>query len=245
MPTDPVRRRDRRIVQGTAAVSAFLFLLGLGTWQMERLRWKMDLLDRMDRRAAAPPLPAPASTPDLPEYTPIYAEGAFRHDLEFLLVPRTRKGVAGAQVLTPLVRPDAPAILVNRGFVPAARTAVSTRRRGNPEGPVRVEGVLRPEPAPGPFVPDNDPAADAWYAIDLAAMAEDAGLELAPYVLEAGAAPNPGGWPAGAPAGAVLRNSHLGYALTWYGLAAVLAVCVCVLVRRADAPPPCSGRVGR
>ncbi len=241
MPNEPVRPRDRRIVQGAAAACAFVFLLGLGTWQMERLRWKEALLADIDARAAAPPLAAPAAAPDLPEYTPIRAEGVFRHDLELLLVPRTRAGTAGAHVLTPLVRSGAPALLVNRGFVPVALEAAAARPAGNPPGPVRIEGVLRLEHTPGPFVPDNRPASGEWYAIDLGAMAEATGLALAPYVLQAGDAPNPGGWPAGVPAGITIRNPHLGYALTWYGLAAVLAVCVCVLARRSGGPRPGTG----
>ena len=232
MAAEPARRRDSRVLQGTAAAAAFLVLLGLGTWQMERLRWKEALLADIARQADAAPVAAPEAAADLPEYTPVHAAGVFRHDRELLLVPRTRAGVAGAHVLTPLVRPDGRAVLVNRGFVPVAFQPAATRRAGNPSGPVRVEGLLRRQHPPGPFVPDNDPAAGAWYALDLAAMARATGLELADYVLDAGAARNPGGWPEGGQTRVAIRNTHLQYALTWYGLAAVLAVCVSVLGRR-------------
>ena len=233
MAVEPARLRESRILQGTAAASAFLILLGLGTWQMERLRWKEGLLADITRQAGATPVTAPDSASNLPEYTPVHVEGIFQHDLELLLIPRTRAGVAGAHVLTPLVRPDGRAILVNRGFVPVEFQPAATRRAGNPSGPVRVEGLLRLEHPPGPFVPANDPADGAWYSVDLAAMARATGLELADYVVDAGAAPNPGGWPEGGQTNVAIRNTHLGYALTWYGLAAVLAVCVSVLGRRA------------
>ena len=233
MAVEPVRLRESRILQGTAAALAFLILLGLGTWQMERLRWKEALLADITRLAEATPVAAAESTSNLPEYTPVHVEGIFQHDRELLLIPRTRAGVAGAHVLTPLVRPDGQAILVNRGFVPVEFQPAATRRGGNPSGPVRVEGLLRHQHPPGPFVPDNDPASGVWYSIDLAAMAQVTGLELAHYVLDADTAHNPGGWPEGGQTNVAIRNTHLEYALTWYGLAAVLAVCVSVLGRRA------------
>ena len=238
MSAEPARLRDNRVVQGTAIASAFLILLGLGTWQMERLRWKESLLADITARADATPVAAPDAAADLPEYTPVFADGVFRHDLELLLIPRTRAGVAGAHVLTPLVRPGAPAILVNRGFVPVAFEPAATRHDGNPPGPVRVEGLLRLQHPVGPFVPDNDPAGGSWYAIDLAAMGTATGLELAGYVLDAGPARNRGGWPEGGQTNVSIRNTHLEYALTWYGLAGVLAACVSVLGRRAGDPRP-------
>lgn len=233
MAVEPVRLRESRILQGAAAASAFLILLGLGTWQMERLRWKEALLSDITRHAGATPVAAPEAAGDLPEYTPVHVEGVFRHDRELLLVPRTRAGVAGAHVLTPLVRPNGRAILVNRGFVPVEFQPAATRRAGNPSGPVRVQGLVRLEHPPGPFVPGNDPASGAWYSVDLAAMAGATGLELADYVVDAGAERNAGGWPEGGQTNLAIRNTHLEYALTWYGLATVLAVCVSVLGRRA------------
>ena len=73
---------------------------------------------------------APDSASNLPEYTPVHVEGIFQHDLELLLIPRPGRGVAGAHVLTPLVRPDGRAILVNRGFVPVEFQPAVTRRAG-------------------------------------------------------------------------------------------------------------------
>ncbi len=232
MTREPGRPRDNRVVQGIALAGSFLFLLSLGTWQMERLRWKEGLLADIAARAGEEAVEVPLSASNLPEYTHIFADGVFRHDLEMLLIPRTRAGVPGAHVLTPLERAGAPAVLVNRGFVPAEFEPTVTRRISNPTGTVRIEGLLRIEHPPGPFVPDNHPATGVWYSIDLAAMAAATGLELAGYVLEVGLDANPGGWPEGGQTIVSIRNTHLEYALTWYGLAAVLAVCMSVLARR-------------
>ena len=66
MSAEPARLRDNRVLQGTAIASAFLILLGLGTWQMERLRWKESLLADITARAGATPVPAPDTASDLP-----------------------------------------------------------------------------------------------------------------------------------------------------------------------------------
>ncbi len=58
-------------------------------------------------------------------------------------------------------------------------------------------------------------------------MAATAGLptgaKVLPFFIDAGKAPNPGGLPVGGVTIIDLPNSHLQYAVTWYGLAAALA----------------------
>ncbi|HYC14390.1 MAG TPA: SURF1 family cytochrome oxidase biogenesis protein, partial [Stellaceae bacterium] len=110
---------------------------------------------------------------------------------------------------------------------------------GNPSGEIALEGILRsaPEGRPGSFVPDNDPVRGEWYYMDLTAMARTAGVpEALPFYVEAGSAPNPGGYPVGGQANTELRNEHLHYAITWYCLAVALAVIYLLLLRRERAP---------
>ena len=46
--------------------------------------------------------------------------------------------------------------------------------------------------------------------------------ELAPVIVQAAEGQGPGGLPAGGPIKPDLRNNHLSYAVTWYGLAVAL-----------------------
>ena len=151
-------------------------------------------------------------------------EGTFRHDLEQRFGAFTREGRFGQHVLTPLVRPDGAAILVDRGFVPADRSAIETRRQGQVAGRLEITGIARYRGAdrPGWFTPANQPGERTWYWYDLAALARAVGLELLPVVVEADASPNPGGLPEGGQTVTRLPNHHLQYAITWYGLAAAL-----------------------
>ena len=73
--------------------------------------------------------------------------------------------------------------------------------------------------------PDNDPARNMWFWYDISAMAAQAGASNSlPVVIEAGNAPNPGGFPIGGQTNVNIANNHLQYAFTWFSLAITLIV---------------------
>jgi surfeit locus 1 family protein len=211
---------------------AFITLLALGTWQVQRLHWKENLIATIEARRSAAPLPLAEiearyqSTGDV-DYTPVAATGTFRHGGERHFLA-TWKGQSGFFVYTPLELADGRFVFVNRGFVPYALKDPAKRPQGQVEGEVAVTGLARnalPQ-KPSSLVPDNDPAKNVFYWKDRDAMARSAGLraaaEIVPVFIDAGAAPNPGGFPIGGVTLIGLPNSHLQYAVTWYGLAAAL-----------------------
>lgn len=222
------------------ALTGFVILIALGTWQMERRVWKTELIATMDAQLAAPPILisrflAAHSTED---YRPVSATGIFLHDREMYLAARTYQGQLGYHVVTPLVLDDGTAVLVDRGWVPVDRQAPASRAAGQVAGRVSVTGIARQPPKPGLFTPDNRPDQNLWYWADLPAMGGHAGLSsMAPLLIEAGPAGNPGGLPIGGQTFINLPNNHLQYAITWYSLAAVLAVIYLVSRRRAGAKP--------
>ncbi|WP_411036335.1 SURF1 family protein [Shinella sp. BYT-45] len=225
-------------------LTAFLlFLLAafltLGTWQVQRLFWKLDLIERVEGRIHAEPAPAPgraewpAVSREKDEYRRVTATGLFRHDKSALVQAVTERG-AGFWVVTPLVLADGSAVLVNRGFVPSDRSSPAARAAGEiAAGPVMVTGLLRISEPGGAFLRSNDPANDRWFSRDVAAIAAAKGLGVvAPYFIDADATPNPGGLPVGGLTVVAFRNSHLVYALTWYGLAAMSAAAAWHVHRR-------------
>ncbi|MEP9350346.1 SURF1 family protein [Xanthobacter sp. KR7-225] len=231
--------RRSPLLASLLALAAFAVLVGLGTWQLDRRAWKRDLLATITQRAAATaaPLPAAADWPRLDrardEYRHVAMRGTYDHAREALVYGvagedlGALKGAPGYFVFTPLIRPDGPPVLVNRGFVPLARRDAASRAEGQVTGPQAVTGTLRFPEETSVFVPANDPARDAFYRRDPVAIAAARGLSGAPpfYVeLDRGAAP--GGLPASPGAKVDLPNRHLEYALTWYGLAATLAAVV-------------------
>lgn len=220
--------RSRLVFAGAMLFLALTFV-GLGTWQVQRLFWKLDLIARVDARVTATPTPAPSS-PAWPainaeddEYRRVTTTGFFHHDEETLVQAVTDLG-PGFWVLTPLEQKDGTTVLVNRGFVPPDRRDPALRPDGQLGGPVKITGLIRISEPDGAFLRSNDPASGRWYSRDVAAIAATKGLEkLAPYFIDADATPIPGGLPVGGLTVIRFRNSHLVYAVTWYLLAVMSA----------------------
>lgn len=217
-------------------VPALAALVALGTWQLQRLEWKQDLIDKLQTRSVGAPMALPAEGADLAasEFQRVRVTGTFRHDRELYLIGRALSGTPGLHILTPLV-PDGggPAVLIDRGWVPFEARDPAGRQGGQVAGPVTVDGIVRLQKKKGYFVPDNDPAKNAWYFVDTAAMSNAAGVDLRPgYYIVSDAAALPGGLPKGGQWRLDLRNDHLAYAITWYGLAFALLVIYIVYHRQ-------------
>jgi len=93
-------------------------------------------------------------------------------------------------------------------------------------------GIARVPETPGPFIPEADLDGLVWFAVDIESIGSAIGLELAPVIVQADDSPNPGGFPVGGQTRIDIPNNHLDYALTWFGLAVVLAVIFVVYWRR-------------
>lgn len=216
------------------ALGAFVMLVGLGVWQLDRLAWKTDLLDRVDTRMHGATLPLPPLATHDPEsierwdYQRVTVSGIFLHEYEIPLAARYHRGTLGYQILTPLERSDGHGlVLVNRGWVPSSRKLPETRPESLVVEEQTLRGVARLPGRPGLFAPDNDPETGFWMTVDLAAMAEARGLplaRLAPVVVEVDAGEDRTLLPVGGVTRVDFRNDHLGYAVFWFSMAAVLVV---------------------
>ena len=231
VPADMGRRpRSSRalVLVGIAAVLLAALLIVLGVWQLERLQWKLQLIAEVDARihaaAVAPPAPpawAGVTQAD-DEYRRVAARGHFLNGDESLVEAVTGKG-AGFWVMTPFVTDQGFTILVDRGFVPSDRRDPASRSAGQIAGETTVTGLLRISEPGGGFLRANDPAQGRWYSRDVAAIARAHGLaDVAPYFIDADAAPNPGGLPVGGLTVVSFPNNHFLYALTWFALAAMV-----------------------
>ena len=217
-----------------AAACAFALLIGLGTWQVKRLAWKEALIATVTARFAAPPtrLPPPADwarlDPANNEFQRVSVTAEFLNDKEALVFTtgssmRSGDSGPGYWVFTP-ARFAGGTVMVNRGFVPDGRQDPATRPQGEVAGPVEIVGVMRwPEKA-GMFTPSPQPAKNLWFSRDSTGIAAAKGVvgPVAPFYIEQEAPPAPGGLPHVGALKPSFPNNHLGYAFTWYGLAAVL-----------------------
>lgn len=211
------------------SLAAIAGLIALGIWQIERRAWKLALIDRVEHRihaapAAMPPPPAwSAISAASDEYRHVALTGYFLNDRETLVRAVTDHG-GGYWVLTPLITDDGATVLVNRGFVPPERRDPAARQVSGSSASVRITGLLRISEPNGGFLRYNDPAHDRWYSRDVAAIAAARGLRnVAPFFIDADAAPRGDGDPIGGLTVVRFPNNHLIYALTWFGMALMLA----------------------
>lgn len=233
----------RRLLWPTLmTLAGVVLLVVLGTWQVERMRWKQGLIAARAAALAAEPiaLPHDLSAPEALEFRRVVVRGSYLHDQELYLLNRTYKTQVGVHVITPLQRDPIDgggAVLVNRGWVALARRDPATREAGQTAGNVEVTGIVRVGvTGRNDLTPANDPARGMWYAPDPLAMSQAARLAGFNLIVEAGVGKN--GGPGGGQTTTALANNHLSYALTWYGLAvALLAVYLIYLLRRPAAGP--------
>ena len=222
------------ILPGVLSLAALAVLISLGNWQMQRLSWKENLIATISARVNEPvrALPPAATWPsfdiDANEYRAFFARGRFRHQNEVqvytvLSEPKGSFAGAGYWVLTPFELEDGGIVIVNRGFVPQELKNPASRAEGQAEGIVRIAGLLRAREQPNYFTPTNDLAKNAWYHRDPAAIAHAFNLKnVAPFMLDATGEYRPDMLPQPNETKLTFTNNHLGYALTWYGLACTL-----------------------
>jgi len=231
-----------RLVPTLFTIPALIILVGLGSWQVQRLHWKEGLIAQRDRMVAAPPIAPPQTLAEAEQnqFRHVADDGVLLNDKEIFLAAASEGGGSGYQVLTPLQEPDGRIIFVNRGFIPLELKDPVKRAAGEPSGAVHIAGLLRVPPAEKPtfFLPNNRPDLDLWFWVDLPAMANAAGVgDAAPFYIDADKAPNPGGWPKGGVTNLELPNDHLQYAITWFSLAVALVV-IYVLYHRKNSGAP-------
>lgn len=223
---------------------SFVGLILLGNWQLDRRIWKLDLIQRIDARVHASPEAAPASaawqtiSKDADEYRRVSVNGNFLSGKDTLVVAATELG-SGYWVLTPFQRDDKSIVLINRGFI---------NQGVQPAPPLtssqQVLGLLRMNEPKGSVLRTNDPALDRWYSRDVIAIAAHHKLTAAPYFIDVEKrdpkqTPLPlqsGQDPAGGLTVVSFYNSHLVYAVSFYGLAVMVIAAGGIMVREELRP---------
>jgi len=224
-----------------------LTAFALGTWQVQRLGWKTELLARFEDRLVRDPLPLPPRIdPDAIkdfDYRRVYATGHFRHDQEMLIGPRMHDGEDGYLIVTPLEREDtkdgkSTKILVCRGWISKKKADQRTRPKSLPQGLVTVQGLLREPWKKNRFTPDNKPEEGKFYFPDVKQMAELTSSQVVwveetmkPDLVEAYNRQD-AGVPIGRPPEVNLRNNHTQYIFTWYSLSLATSIMLWMVVKK-------------
>ncbi|KAI5450573.1 surf-like protein [Naganishia albida] len=252
--------RNFKLTPTTAVLCFVPVLTGfLGVWQLQRLKWKLQLIEDVDTAMAKDPmiLPNDINTSALPDFQfrRVLVKGHFL-DPPILLGPRVYEGAPGVQLIQPFLRTsDDPTakpstILVNRGFISSTRAQAIREGREKWKPPlghgeqdeVVIEGMLKLPEGKGSFTPDNNPSGNEWYWMDLEAMSRVAGGEaghVQPVIVDEifDGKQVPGmlmaqGIPVGRPPVVELRNMHATYAATWLSLSFLTSIMLGKLIMK-------------
>ena len=214
------------------AAGLFTVFIMLGNWQVRRLHWKLDLIRDVATRVHAPPVaaPGPVQWPQIArgqqQYLHVRLHGRFLEGAPTLVHGTSELGY-GFWVIAPLRTDRGFIVLVNRGYIPATLPGTPAFAKATaPTGEISLSGLLRFSEPGGGFLRPNQPTRDQWYSRDTSAMASARGLptaRVAPYFIDADAAPASGTWPRAGLTVTHFPNNHLGYLITWYLLALMVA----------------------
>ena len=209
------------------SLPALLVLVGLGSWQLQRLQWKNDLIASFESRASSAPIAVPIANAGLNdvEFRRLALVGTFQHDKEVFLTGRTYEGNAGFHIVTPFQLVDGRIILINRGWVSEDYRDPAKRAFSQLTGPVTVAGILRRPGVKGYFVPENEPDNGFWFPLVPSQINAHLGLDaeaIGQFYADAVRTSDVVTLPIAAKTKLNLRNAHLSYAMTWYGIAVAL-----------------------
>lgn len=220
------------IVQTIIALIGVTILIALGTWQLQRLQWKTDMIAALEKdysaaeggNAASLSLSRLAALAN--EKQPMAVgrvRGHFMREAALLLGPVPDDGRIGYHLLIPLAIDNGGTIIVNAGWVDAIwKDDLQSRIVLLPQEAVNVTGILR-KPDWNSFTSKNSPANDMWFRAEIEQIAQTKAITNAyPFLIYASdvspvlhdVKPLEGHW--------LPRNKHFQYALFWFGMAATL-----------------------
>ena len=247
--------RLRPLLALLLALAVAVTCVRLGLWQVGRWREKNARNERLAIEMAAPPRPLAAGAAGTRTTAMragrVWVEGRFDEEHQFVLVGRALDGSPGVHLVTPLLPGDGgPAILVDRGFVPAPDAATAWPPAFPEPGERRVVGRLEPlaRRTGDPLWREqpND-SIRLWSArwIDPDSVAAALPYAVAPALLVELPGPGVPAAPRRPPVRPADTSIHLNYAGQWFFFALVALVGPLVLARarrrrRPDAPggPP-------
>jgi surfeit locus 1 family protein len=200
-------------------------LIALGNWQLERLDWKLDLIEKIKIRATQSPMHLPSESHDLDqiEYYHALVFGKFDHNKEVTMYSVGPNGEPGYDLYTPMMLIDGRSIIVNRGWVPEQIKDQNNRLSTIVSGDAQLSGLLRKPWSKLWYGPENEPENNMWFYGDVDAMASQMELnDYYPMYLYADKIDSDNGFPVAGRTEFNIVNNHLDYVLTWYGMAIVL-----------------------
>ncbi len=218
---------NRVLFAGLIGIGGIAILLWLGTWQVQRLAWKQDLLAAIAAKIDASPVALAAALETAENrYLPVEITGGFNPGHVRVLASRKTIGPV-YRVLRGFDAEGVGPVVVDTGWIrdgeeitspgPEVRTLI-----GNLDFPNEIDS----------FTPPPDIENNVWFARDVPALAEALGTQPVMVVLREGSKSDLGVTPWAVDTSNI-PNDHLQYAITWFSLAAIWAAMSIHFLRRS------------
>ncbi len=236
--TKPARPRG---IFGLAVIALIMVsvLVSLGVWQLRRKDEKHALISALTERLAKPPgaLPLlaawPKLTPAHDEFLRVSFTATFEAKPDAMVYSSgsaVRDDIAGpgTWAFLPVRLADGRSVVINAGFVQnTMQDRAQQDRAAKPlvtGTPVELTGYLRFPESAGTLTPHEDAGKRLWFTRDVPSMAQVLGWgEVAPFYVDLESPVPASGTPKPGPLHVHLKDDHLQYAITWFGLALVVA----------------------
>lgn len=230
MQTNPFRFRPK-LIPTIATLLLLPVLINLGQWQAQKADKKQGLQETYDQREQGGVLQVGATPldPEAVRYSRVMTRGTYESAYQILLDNQVHNQSAGYHVITPLrIEGSNMRVLVNRGWVPVGRDRNVLPNTDAPQGVVEVTGyTVAPS---GKFFELEKPRdlssgwQSVWQNLDLKRYADAVPFPVQPVVIRMDQANASGGYVREWPRPDDRIGVHRGYALQWYGMAAVLVI---------------------
>jgi surfeit locus 1 family protein len=231
--------------RGTVGLGIFTLLtlallIGLGVWQLQRRVEKHALIAQLTERLAAEPgaLPPPAQwntlTPARDEFRRMRFSATYEQRPDAMVYSsgsaiRDDVSGPGTWAFLPARLPGGEIIAINTGFVQNTMQDRAQQDRAVARlvtgAPVTLTGYIRFPESAGALTPRENIAKRLWFTRDHLAVARALGWgEVAPFYIDLETPAPESGIPKPGPLEVHLKDDHLQYAITWFGLAGAVVI---------------------
>ena len=191
-------------------ISIILFC-SLGTWQIYRLQWKLDLISEINYGLNSEPIFY--TNTKIINYQKVKFDGIFDFDKQIYLYNLNEKGKPGYDIITPIKTNSNEILLVNRGWI---KRDFKSNKDINKINSKSFEGIIKKITKPNPFKPENDIKNNMWYSLNLNDIQNFTGYKLNNFVIFL--QNNQNRLVDSKTVSPDLPNNHLKYAITWYSV---------------------------
>ena len=185
-------------------------LLSLGSWQLYRLNWKLNLLSEIENSLKNDPVEF--SKVDKKNYLRIKTSGIIDFNKQIYLYNLNESGKPGFEVINPIIINNEN-YLINRGWIPFDK---KDRPEINLINESSIIGTLKQQHKASTFKPDNDLNKNYWFTLNREDIFKYTGKNFSDYVIYLNGdykLPKPKVITAN------ISNNHKKYAITWFSMA--------------------------